>query len=162
VVAQVGRAVGWECFLVPNCPVPSNPGRLCTCAAEHSCAECRGVKSQGLLLHYSQRHSYMAVRYVDTWHGLPPQPDIEVSLLRAIERRGGSITASRHKEDIMRELAEIFDLTEDQLRYKASDGRNLWWNWIRHVRRMLVAKGELRSGARDVWTLSASGRERIG
>ena len=59
-------------------------------------------------------------------HGLPSQDEVQFPLLRAIYQRGGSIVVSSHRDDITSELADIFDLTEEQRQLTNSENRNLW------------------------------------
>ena len=98
---------------------------------------------------------------MSSWHDLPSQDDVRIPLLRAIERRGGTIVVSEKRDEIWRELAERFDLTDEQLEYDTSEGRNLWWNWIRYTRLALVEDGYLEKKTRNRWTITDSGERML-
>jgi hypothetical protein len=101
-------------------------------------------------------------RDVPTWHELPPQPDIEVPLLEAIEKRGGRVDISIRKDGILDELAVRLSLTPEQRTFTTNDSReNLWYNWVRQVRRGLVAGGYLDNSMDEIWQITDKGRRRL-
>lgn len=102
-------------------------------------------------------------RNIGTWHELPPQPELEVPLLRAIARRGGRVDISIRKGDLLDELARMFDITPQQQEFDTDNStpENLWYNWIRQVRRALVAKKELDNSIPDVWKITERGLWRL-
>lgn len=98
-----------------------------------------------------------------TSHGLPSQGDVEMPLLRLIQSRGGAVIASDSKSEMMAELGAHFGLTTHQMELNTNTEppENLWWNWIRHVRRKLVAKGLLAANIHNVWKLTPLAEERL-
>ncbi len=98
---------------------------------------------------------------MSSWHDLPTQDDVQIPLLRAIERRGGTIVVSDKRDEIWQELADLFGLTNEQLEYDTSEGRNLWWNWIRYTRLTLVEDGYLQRNTRNRWTITDSGKRML-
>ena len=95
----------------------------------------------------------------------PNRSDVEVPLLRAIDRRGGSIRLSRHGRDLEIELAEELGITAADRDFAApnynSEGHRKWRNEIQFVREKLVKKGDLNGSVRDVWTLTPAGKARV-
>lgn len=93
--------------------------------------------------------------------GFPHRSDIEVALLREVERHGCSAFAS----DLYGPLAEFFKLTLEDLNRTTQEGRSRWENEVRVVRDRLVNLGELEipaTAGRGVWKITPGGRARLG
>ncbi len=92
---------------------------------------------------------------------LPPQHEVEVPLLRAILKRGGEIKMRNQGEEIDNELADAFQLTEEQrTACLANRKETLWSNRIRWTRLGLVKKGDLDGSRRGIWALTEQGKRR--
>ena len=96
-----------------------------------------------------------------TDHDFPSQDEISWSLLREIERRGGSIVVSECGHEIAELLADEFELTDSQREMEMNDGRNHWWNWVRWARKRRVETGHLSNRYRGVWTITDKGHAAI-
>lgn len=92
----------------------------------------------------------------------PAQPKIELPLLRAILRRGGSIHFSRDGTSIETELADHFRLSKEHREYSSPEirakGNRKWCSILQHVRWKLVDKGDLDGTIHDVWRVTHAGR----
>jgi len=90
----------------------------------------------------------------------PKQREIEIPLLAAIQRLGGTAKP----RDIYPIVAEQFpELTPEELTQtlESSASTRKWWNLVQWVRQHLVELGELDGGTRGVWTISDAGRARL-
>src|SRR5688572_17999411 len=86
---------------------------------------------------------------------------MEIPLLLAILRRGGQITFSRDGIDIEDELAELYELTQDQREEMLVNPKaRRWRNHLQWVRAKLRERGDLEEAGRDVWRVSSQGRAR--
>jgi len=94
--------------------------------------------------------------------GLPTQRQLEIPLLRAILRRGGEVNVREQGDDIDRELADEFKVTEEQRQVCFPNrSETIWSNRIRWTRMRLVKTGDLDGSRRGIWALTEQGRKRI-
>ena len=95
----------------------------------------------------------------------PNQTDMEVPLLRALVKRGGSVWFSFKGDELEEELADEFHLSEEELNFASpeinSKGHRKWRSVIQYVRWALVKKGEIDKSVRDRWTVTRSGYRRL-
>jgi restriction system protein len=90
----------------------------------------------------------------------PKQSEVEVPLLSAINRRGGSAKP----RDLYVEVAAHFpELTaaEQEQRLESTPAVKKWWNLVQWVRQHLVETGEIDGSTRGVWTITAKGVARL-
>lgn len=92
--------------------------------------------------------------------GLPAQSQLELPLLQAILKRGGTIVTKQHLREIVEELADKFGLTHEQRSKMLQNGQTLWHNRILWTRWRLVRLGEIDDSKRGVWPLTEKGRKR--
>lgn len=94
--------------------------------------------------------------------GLPPQSAVELPLLRAILKRGGSISVKQQGAEIDRELAAELGVTDAQQAVTLGNSKQtVWSNRVRWTRMDLVNKGELDGSTYGVWAVTEKGRERL-
>jgi hypothetical protein len=93
--------------------------------------------------------------------GLPTQREVEVPLLQAVLRRGGSINVRAQGDEIDAELADQFSLGGEQ-RTATFPNRSetIWSNRIRWTRMRLVQAGDFDRTQHGVWRVSEQGRRR--
>jgi len=93
--------------------------------------------------------------------GLPTQTELEIPLLRTILRKGGEINVSKQIEEVLRELADEFNLTQDQRSKMTERGDvSVWYNHIAFTRLRLVHSGDIDNSRRGIWALTEKGRRR--
>ncbi len=93
--------------------------------------------------------------------GLPTQRQLEVPLLQAILRRGGSVNVRIQGDDIDAELADQFSLTTEQRSITFPDrAETMWSNRIRWTRMRLVQNGDLDGSQRGIWRVTEQGQQR--
>jgi restriction system protein len=86
------------------------------------------------------------------------QRDLEIPLLRLIERFGGEA----QPKQLYDPLAEQFQLTPDERRERMeSNGANKWENDVQWVRQRLVSAGQIDPSVRGIWRITEAGRKRI-
>jgi len=89
---------------------------------------------------------------------MPPQRDIDLPLLRALVRLGGSSPA----RDVYEEVEKFFPhLTDADRSDPLPSGGSRWTNRIQWVRQALVDRGELTSAGRGIWAITDKGRARL-
>jgi hypothetical protein len=94
--------------------------------------------------------------------GLPTQRELEIPLLRAILKRGGSVNVRAEGRQIGEELANEYGLTQEQRTTTFPDRpESVWSNRIRWTRMSLVQKGDLDGSRRGVWRVTEQGRRRV-
>ena len=86
---------------------------------------------------------------------------MEVPLLRAILKRGGSVSGKAERLSVAEELADLFGLTPEQRAATvATRSETVWYNHMCWTRQHLVNKGDLDKGERGVWAVTEQGRRR--
>jgi hypothetical protein len=83
---------------------------------------------------------------------------VEIPLLRAILRRGGTMDIRTQRQEIDRELAE--ELHVGQETRSGADLARAWSNRVAGVRARLLHTGDLRHSQRGIWKLTEQGRRR--
>jgi len=93
--------------------------------------------------------------------GLPTHAAIELPLLKALIRRGGTLDVRKEGTAIDRELAQEFGLSAEQ-QAVALEGKSetVWSNRVRWVRCRLVTKGDIDGSKRGIWAVTEQGRAR--
>ena len=96
-----------------------------------------------------------------SYEGFPSYKDIELPLLNEIARRGGQAKPS----ELYAPLAEVFHLTQEDLKVKRSSQRDTRWkNDVQFVRKVLVEQGELyptSSSGHGVYKITRKGEKRL-
>ena len=88
----------------------------------------------------------------------PTQREIEVPLLRMLERLGGQAKP----RDLYESLADEFGLSsEERTERMESSNAVRWWNAVQWARQRLVQVGEVDRTVRGLWVLTDLGRKRI-
>lgn len=89
---------------------------------------------------------------------LPPQPDVEVPLLRALADQGGTA----RPRDLYDAITAVFpDITDADLAEVLETGGSRWQNRIQWARQALIQKGDMFSPQRGVWGITDQGRARL-
>ena len=89
---------------------------------------------------------------------IPPQSEIELSLLEELIAVGGSA----EPPDMYQRLSERYFLTEGDLAELTEDrSESRWQNTVRFVRLALVEKGFLHREPRGVWRITEQGRKEV-
>jgi restriction system protein len=89
---------------------------------------------------------------------LPTQTEIEVPLLRAITKLGGTATPKQ----IYPVVTDAFPtITPDELAETLQHGEKKWHNRIQWARQRLIDSGDMESGGRGLWRITDKGRARL-
>jgi len=95
----------------------------------------------------------------------PKRRDVEIPLLKAICKLGGSVELSIRGREIEDLVGGELNLSKEQREFAAPnykcEGNRKWRNELQFVRNTLADKGQIDSSRYDFWTVSVAGYKRV-